>query len=215
MFERNRSNKQGTPKKEEARVAPEAPVMGSRPPVSSQAGTAAVIGPGIEIAGDVSAKADLVVNGKIQGSIVQGTHSVEIGESGQVHARVRAKLVIVSGEVRGDILGDEKVLISRTGRVLGNIAAPRVQLDDGALFKGSIDMTPPEVAKPASPASPTVGSAKPAATAGKKDDGPASKATGSSATTSPSGKDQGRKEHRLTLKSGCRADAEPDFSSTR
>lgn len=204
MFERNRNNKQGTPKKEEARVVPEAPVMGSRPPVSGHSQTAAVIGPGIEISGDVTSNADLVVNGKIQGSIVQGSQSVEIGESGQVHARVRAKLVKVSGEVRGDILGDEKVLISRTGRVLGNIAAPRVQLDDGALFKGSIDMTPPEAAKPTipAPASRAAEPAKPAASAGKKDTSTGTPASGSSASKSPAGKEQDRKEPSLTLKSG-------------
>ena len=197
MFERNRNKQQSNSPKEEARVAPQSPTMGNTPPISSQA--AAVIGPGVEISGDVNATADLVINGKIKGSIVQGSHTVEIGEHGQVIARVRAKLVKVSGEVRGDIIGDEKVMITRTGRALGNIAAPRVQLDDGALFKGSIDMTPVEAAKPSIPAA-----EKPAETPAKA---PASSSAKEAPANTPApvsaaSKDQGRKEPSLTLKSG-------------
>jgi cytoskeletal protein CcmA (bactofilin family) len=201
MFERNRGKKQGNPKTEEPRAVHSSPTLGTPPPVV--ANNAAVIGPGIEISGDVTATADLDINGKIKGSVVQGTNSVEIGETGQVIARVHAKLVKVSGEVRGDITGDEKVLITRTGRALGNIAAPRVQLDDGALFKGSIDMTPVEVAKPAAPpvekqvAAPAKPQA-PASTSTSAKDTPAS----ASASGPSMGKDQVRKEPSLTLKSG-------------
>jgi len=197
MFERNRNKQQKSPQREEARVAPQSPSLGSPPPVASQG--AAVIGPGVEISGDVNATADLVINGKIKGSIVQGSHTVEIGEQGQVIARVRAKLVKVSGEVRGDIIGDEKVMITRTGRALGNIAAPRVQLDDGALFKGSIDMTPVETAKPAAPAveKPAAATAKAPASASTREATP-----GAAAPASTLNKDQVRKEPSLTLKSG-------------
>lgn len=197
MFERNRNKQQSKPQREEARVAPQSPSLGSPPPVSSQA--AAVIGPGVEISGDVNASADLVINGKIKGSIVQGSQTVEIGEPGQVIARVRAKLVKVSGEVRGDIIGEEKVMITRTGRVLGNISAPRVQLDDGALFKGSIDMTPAETAKPSMPAveKPAAAPAKTPASASTREAAPAPAAPASGMS-----KDQERKEPSLTLKSG-------------
>ena len=197
MFERNRNKQQSNPQKEEARTVPQSPSMGNTPPVSSQA--SAVIGPGVEISGDVNATADLLINGKVKGSIVQGSHMVEIGESGQVFARVRAKLVKVSGEVRGDIIGDEKVMITRTGRALGNIAAPRVQMDDGALFKGSIDMTPVETAKPAIPAAekPAAAPAKASASASTKGASASVPVPGSAAS-----KDQARKEPSLTLKSG-------------
>jgi len=197
MFERNRNNKQGNPRKEEARIAPDSPLLSATAPAPAR--NSALIGPGIEISGDVNATADLVVNGKIVGSIVQGLNSVEIGESGQVMARIRAKLVKISGEVRGDITGDEKVLISKTGRVLGNISAPRVQLDDGAIFKGSIDMTPVETAKPAAPAvenKPVKPATPPPAAPVAKDT--MAKSTGGTAPRA----DSERKEPSLTLKSG-------------
>jgi len=199
MFERNRNKQQSNPQREEARVAPQSPTLGNQPPVSSP--SAAVIGPGVEVSGDVNATADLVINGKIKGSIVQGSHMVEIGESGQVIARVRAKLVKVSGEVRGDIIGDEKVMITRTGRALGNIAAPRVQLDDGALFKGSIDMTPVETARPTMPAAekPAPAPAKAPASSSVKEAAPGNAVSASAVNKD---KDPVRKEPSLTLKSG-------------
>ncbi len=69
-------------------------------------------------------------------------------------ADIKAKTVKIEGEVAGDVTGSEKVVIAKSGRVRGNIVAPRVTLEDGAIFKGSIDMDPGDTrtAKPAQPA---------------------------------------------------------------
>ena len=117
------------------------------PPVSS--GRAAVIGPGIKIKGDVSGDENLIVEGKVTGKINLRSHQVDIGQSGQVNADISAKIIKIAGEVRGDLNGTEKVVISRSGNVHGNIVAPRMTLEDGAIFKGSIDMDPREPEKPA------------------------------------------------------------------
>jgi cytoskeletal protein CcmA (bactofilin family) len=119
---------------------------------------------------------------------------VEIGESGKVKANISAKMVVVAGAVEGNIAGAEKVLIARTGRVQGNIVAPRVQLEDGALFRGSIEMDPGKVVKPDSPA------------VRKKVGNPASadssiKVSGNRARPAQV-KDKERKDPSLTLKSG-------------
>ncbi len=110
-----------------------------------------MIGQGIGISGDVTADSNLKVEGLIEGRGVQSSHDVEISEMGKVTANIMAKVVKIAGEVTGDIAGSEKVLISRTGRVQGNIVSPRVQLEDGAIFRGSIDMNPakPAASKPA------------------------------------------------------------------
>ena len=111
-----------------------------------------MIGPRIKINGDISGDEDLVVEGKVEGKIDLEGHRVEIGQTGQVKADVSAKIVKIDGEVRGDITGIEKVIISKSGNVRGNIVAPRMTLEDGAKFKGSIDMDPGEaVAKVAAP----------------------------------------------------------------
>ncbi len=177
------------------------PTMGgaAQAPVSK----AAVIGSGIEITGEVTASADLVVNGVVNGPVVQSSHNIEIGESGQVNARIRAKLVKISGEVNGDVSGIEKVLISRTGRVRGNIVAPRVQLEDGAIFKGSIDMTPAQTTKPDVPAD-KVKATKPSTgtNTGTGTTTTQAKSTAPRVSGSALVKDSGRKEPSLTLKSG-------------
>ena len=99
------------------------------------------------------------VQGVIEGRSIESSHDVEIGESGKVTASISAKVVRIAGEVTGDINGTEKVLISKSGRVQGNVTAPRVQLEDGALFRGSIDMNPAKAAesKPAPVASAPAG----------------------------------------------------------
>ena len=150
MFDKRKSSSQGSPQIKESIAMREDPPVVAK--AHSPATKSAVIGLDIEIAGDVRASADMKIDGHIQGSIVESSHNVEIGESGKVKANISAKMVIVAGAVEGNIAGAEKVLISKTGRVQGNIVAPRVQLEDGALFRGSIEMDPGKVVKPESPA---------------------------------------------------------------
>ena len=192
MFDKHKSVKQGSPQIKES-IA-----MREDPPVPKQAHSpatkSAVIGSGIEIIGDVKASVDLKINGHIKGSIVESSHNIEISESGKVKANISAQMVIVAGVLEGNIAGNEKVLISKTGRVRGNIVAPRVQLEDGALFKGSIEMDPGKVVKQDSPvASKKVG--KPSRT------GPAIKDSGNGTGPVPM-QDTDRAESGLTLKSG-------------
>lgn len=101
-----------------------------------------MIGPSIKIKGEVTGDEDLLIQGKVEGTIDLQDNEVSIGESGQVFADINAKVIKIDGEVTGDIAGNEKVVISRSGNVRGNIIAPRVTLEDGAIFKGSIDMDP-------------------------------------------------------------------------
>ena len=105
-----------------------------------------MIGPSIVIKGTVSGDEDLVIQGKVEGTIDLGKNEVTVGESGRVSADITAKTVRIDGEVTGDVSGGEKVIISKSGNVRGNIVAPRVTLEDGAVFKGSIDMDPGETA---------------------------------------------------------------------
>lgn len=111
-------------------------------PSTAAIGKTALIGPGIVINGDVSGSENLMIEGKVEGKIQLPGHQVEVGTTGKVHADVTAKFVKVEGELKGDIDGREKVVITKAGNVQGNIKAPRVQLEDGAIFKGSIDIDP-------------------------------------------------------------------------
>jgi len=141
MFDRNKGSKESSPTASEPKVSqPPAPSVSTAPPASVD--KVAMIGRGISISGDVTADSNLRIEGVIEGRSVQSSHDVEIAESGRVVAGISAKVVKIAGEVTGDIAGSEKVMIARSGRVQGNVVAPRVQLEDGALFRGSIDMNP-------------------------------------------------------------------------
>ena len=101
-----------------------------------------MIGPSITIKGEVSGEEDLLIEGKVEGNINLNGNQVAVGASGKVSADIQAKTAKIDGEVTGDITANEKVVISKSGNVRGNIVAPRVTLEDGAIFKGSIDMDP-------------------------------------------------------------------------
>lgn len=122
---------------------------------------AAVIGPSIQINGDLSGEEDLVIQGKVSGTIQLREKSLTVGNQGQVDANVLAHSIIIEGKVNGDLFGSERVSIRNTGNVHGNIVSPKVSLDEGCRFKGSIDMdqeminktfgksgTPSAIAKP-------------------------------------------------------------------
>ena len=100
------------------------------------------IGASIHIKGDVKRDEDLVIQGHVDGTVNLKGHNVTISKSAKVKANIEASQIIVEGELSGDMNGDEKVIIRETGNVYGNIIAPRVTLEDGALFKGSIEMEP-------------------------------------------------------------------------
>lgn len=106
----------------------------------------ATIGPSIRIRGDLAGDEDLVVQGQVEGTISLEQHLVTIGKEGQVNATVNARVIIVEGQVDGDLNGEEQVTLKKSAGVRGNIVSPRVSLEDGARFKGSIDMDgqPPE-----------------------------------------------------------------------
>lgn len=142
MFEKHRTNKTGT-----ANPLPQQDGFSASVNTPATSGKAAVIGPGIYINGDISGDENLLIEGKVDGKIRLEAHQVDVGHTGRVNADIKAKVIKIAGEVRGDLTGSEKVIISRSGNVHGNIVAPRMTLEDGAIFKGSIDMDPSEPVK--------------------------------------------------------------------
>ncbi len=100
----------------------------------------AVIGPKIRFKGELVGEEDLLVQGQVEGTIDLKGHHLTVGEQGVLRANVSAKTITVEGRVDGDLLGEECVAIRASSHVQGNIKAERVILEDGAKFRGSIDM---------------------------------------------------------------------------
>lgn len=105
----------------------------------------AVIGRSIRIDGDLRGEEDLKIDGDVNGTVQLRSNTLTIGEEGKISANVYAKAVTIDGCMDGDVFGFERVSIRKNAQVNGNITAPRVSLEDGAKFKGSIEMDPAAV----------------------------------------------------------------------
>jgi cytoskeletal protein CcmA (bactofilin family) len=99
-----------------------------------------VIGPKTTAKGDLVGDEDLLVEGTVEGQI-RITRDLRVGQSGVVRATVHAAAVVVSGELVGDCTASSRVEIQTTGRLMGNIRAPKIVIAEGAVFRGNSDMS--------------------------------------------------------------------------
>jgi cytoskeletal protein CcmA (bactofilin family) len=110
----------------------------SQPPSAKER---ALIGSSIKIEGNLSGGEDLFVEGRVKGKIDLNQHNVTIGTNGSIKADIHGRSIDVMGEVEGNLYGSEQIILRKSSKVRGNLFAARVSLEDGADFKGSIDMT--------------------------------------------------------------------------
>ncbi len=137
-------------KKDETPKAPPSAAPAERQPVASAPhGGQALVGNSLVVEGSIRGNEDLLVEGRVIGDITLPENTVTVGESGNVEATINARVIVVEGRVEGDLVGGEQIEIRRSGNVLGNITSPRVGLEDGAQFKGNIDMSPKAKKAPA------------------------------------------------------------------
>lgn len=120
---------------------PDSAPAGRSAPPSPSAGGRATIGRSITIQGEVTGDEDLVIQGRVEGSVNLKQHSVEIGPEGEVTADVSGRVVTVEGHVEGNLRASERVILRKTAHVEGDITCPRVTLEDGAYFRGGVEMT--------------------------------------------------------------------------
>ena len=113
-------------------------------------GERATIGRSITIKGEVSGDEDLLIQGRVDGSVNLKQQTVTVGKEGKVNADITGRVVTIEGEVKGNLMAEEQVVLRSSAKVQGDITAPRVVLEDGGVFRGGIDMGEPSPkAKPA------------------------------------------------------------------
>jgi cytoskeletal protein CcmA (bactofilin family) len=128
-------------KKDEEQGGQQSPLSTtSAPRVTSTSAGRATIGPSITIKGDVTGSEDLLIQGKIDGSVTLDLHAVAVGSEGHVKANISGRVITVEGHVEGDLIAKEQIILRGTAHVQGDIKAPRVVLEDGATFRGLVDM---------------------------------------------------------------------------
>jgi cytoskeletal protein CcmA (bactofilin family) len=104
----------------------------------------AMIGKSVKVNGKIFTKEDLYVDGDVEGTIESQENKVTIGPNGRVQADIGAREVIILGQVQGNVIASDKVDIRKDAKLVGDIVAARISIEDGALFKGSIDIKKPE-----------------------------------------------------------------------
>ncbi len=120
---------------------PQRPSIAPAPPVARPGSSSAcVIGPKIKIVGELSGDEDVLVEGQLEGEI-RITRDLRVGAGGVVKAKVAAQSIIVSGEIVGDCEASGRVELQSTGKLTGNIRAPKIVIAEGAMFRGNSDMS--------------------------------------------------------------------------
>ena len=99
-----------------------------------------VLGPSLSFKGELHCEEDLLIQGRVDGTITHNAKNLTIGTHGEVQADIVAQRVIIQGNVRGDVWASESVVVEPSAQVEGNLFAPSIGLKEGAKFKGSIDM---------------------------------------------------------------------------
>ena len=127
---------------------PQAPVVETSARVAVPASDQSTVGKGLYIKGDISGSESLFIDGKVEGSINLPGNRVTVGRNGQVAANVNAREIVVLGKLRGNVAASDRVDIRAEGSLTGDVAAARISIDDGAFFKGGIDIRKAD-AKPA------------------------------------------------------------------
>jgi len=139
---------------EPSRPLPPAPVAEpvNRAPVSS--GDQATIGKGLFVKGEITGSESLFIDGKVEGSINLPGNRVTVGRNGQVASSINAREIVILGKVRGNVSATDRVDIRAEGALTGDVAAARISIEDGAFFKGGIDIRKPDAKTATTPEAP-------------------------------------------------------------
>jgi len=124
--------------------------VSSMPPARFEAeprGGAATLGKAVKVVGQIFSREDLYVDGEVEGTVEALEHKLTIGPNGVVRATVKAREVVALGTIQGNVEAAEKIEIRKDAKLTGDIRTARIIIEDGAYFKGSIDIVKPEPVK--------------------------------------------------------------------
>ena len=109
----------------------------------------AVLGKSVIVKGQIFSREDLTIDGEVEGTVELQEHRLTIGPNGKVRASVKARELVVLGTVHGDVETTDKIDIRKDAKLVGDIKTARIVIEDGAYFKGNIDIVRAEAARPA------------------------------------------------------------------
>jgi cytoskeletal protein CcmA (bactofilin family) len=120
--------------------APSSGVKPSMRPLSPAVRNVACLGASLEIYGNISGKEDLQIDGKVEGTISLPGHRLTVGSTAHLTSEIVSREVVVCGKVTGNLRAQDRVEIKKDGSVVGDITTARISIEDGAHFKGRIEI---------------------------------------------------------------------------
>ena len=141
-------------------VRKETSPVSSMPPArfeaDSRSGGAATIGKAVKVVGQIFSREDLYIDGEVEGTVEALEHKLTIGPNGTVRATIKAREVVALGSIHGNVEAADKIEIRKDAKLIGDIRMARIIIEDGAYFKGAIDIVKPEPpkVKPQAPPAP-------------------------------------------------------------
>ena len=129
----------------------ESPLVRTSLAASASAEQAATIGKSLVVKGEVTGSESLYIEGKVEGTINLPGNRVTVGRNGQVAANITAREIVVQGRIVGNVTASDRLDVRSEGSLTGDVVAQRISVEDGAFFKGKIDIRrPAEKAGPSS-----------------------------------------------------------------
>ena len=147
MFERSKKDGDSIDSQDAGRTGSDSSRGSFMSKATGRSGDSAVIGRSIQIVGDLRGGEDLRIEGDVSGTVELKNNALTIGKDGRVKADVYAMSIAVNGEIKGDMYAADRISVHANARVQGNIIAPKVSIEEGAHFKGAIEMDPKTVEK--------------------------------------------------------------------
>ena len=123
----------------------------------------AQIGKSLKLKGEITGSEDLYIDGEVEGMVELKENSLTVGPNGKVHADVSARSITILGRLQGNVKAGERIEIRKTGSLEGDLSTARIVIEDGAVFRGSID-----IVKPGQSAAHAPAAARPAGVAPKQ-----------------------------------------------
>jgi cytoskeletal protein CcmA (bactofilin family) len=128
------------------------PGRGSEPVFDSHRGGAtAVLGKSVIVKGQIVSREDLTIDGEVEGTVELQEHRLTVGPNGKVLASVKAREIVVLGTIHGNVEASEKIDIRKEAKLVGDIKTARIVIEDGAYFKGNIDIVRVEAPRAVAP----------------------------------------------------------------
>src|ERR1700722_8390653 len=123
----------------------------NEPHFENPRGGSAVLGKSVIVKGQIFSREDLTIDGEVEGTVELQEHRLTVGPNGKVLANVKAREIVVLGTIHGNVETTDKIDIRKEAKLVGDIRTARIVIEDGAYFKGNIDIVRAEASRPAAP----------------------------------------------------------------